>query len=75
MQYFHYNKSHIYVFLMNLGRTREYLKSRKNRRELNTVKIITAMHSNIKLTLHVLRKNRGSVSSDQCLFQTDPLTT
>lgn len=27
---------------MTLGRTREYLKSRKNRRDPNTVKIITA---------------------------------
>lgn len=27
---------------MTLGRTREYVQSRKNRRDLNTVKIITA---------------------------------
>lgn len=40
---------------MNLGRTRECIRSRKNRRDLNTVKILTAMLSNIKLTLQLLR--------------------
>lgn len=53
---------------MNLGRTRECLKSRKYRRSLNKVKIIPAEHSKFKITCP-LKKIKGSLSSgDMFIF-------
>lgn len=56
---------------MNLGRTRECLKSRKYR-SLNKVKIIPAEHSKIKITNTCpLKKIKAAFPAVTCLYFTD----
>lgn len=64
-----------YIFFMNLGRTRECLKSRKYRRSLNKVKIIPAEHSKIKITITCpLKKIKAAFPVVKRLYLTDTVT-